>query len=109
MLDAIFAKIDIDDKLGEMNNPVYQRSFEGPLSFSLDGLANLELNEEFKKFNAKVGGYGGLLFELMNLIGNDLVTISALLSLEFNQIFLPSEVGTILSLLEKIKVITRKY
>jgi hypothetical protein len=75
----------------------------------MDGLDDLQKNEVFIKFNKKVGGYGGLLFELMNLMNNVLVKLSALLSLQFNQIFRPSEVETILSLLEEIKVITKKY
>ncbi len=109
MLDRLFDECEIGDKNVDIKNPVYQRNFEGPLSYSMDGLDGLQKNKDYIKFNDKVGGHGGLLFELMNLIGFDLVKISALLSLQYNQIFLPSEVGTILSMLEEIKVIKMKY
>lgn len=109
MLDGLFTEYQIGDDYGEIKNPIYLRNFEGPLSYSMDGLDKLQKNEVFIKFNDKVGGYGGLLFELMNLMDNDLVKIASLLSLQFNQIFLPTEVGKILSLLEEIIVITKKY
>ncbi|MHA2053648.1 MAG: DUF4910 domain-containing protein [Candidatus Hodarchaeales archaeon] len=95
-----------DHKL-KMLSKTYKRLFDGPVPFRKFGL--VEEKPVMKLFMKRTPpwNYGGLFFELLNLVGLNfpLEEIAGALSLQYNRLFYPSEVNSLLRLLIKEEII----
>ena len=89
---------------------IYDRSFDGPLSFK--SLSSLAKEKSYQKLMRKApnGNYAGLFFELMNLVGlkQKVIDIAAILSLEYNNIFSLREMSECLEILVEKEIAQKK-
>ncbi|MCY3412481.1 MAG: DUF4910 domain-containing protein [Candidatus Heimdallarchaeota archaeon] len=90
------------------NGKTYRRNFEGPMSFSLEGLENIFSHESYRNISFITGQYGGFIFELMNLIGKEKTPreMTSILSIEYGKPINHEDICSILNLLEENKIIT---
>ncbi len=98
----------LDNKINQteqINTKKYKRNFNGVMS--LNKIFALASESDFKKFMAIGDGYGGIIFELMNLVGKqyNVYEIASLLSLNLDKIVLPQDIMPVLELLVKINLI----